>query len=176
MTIDQKLKDLEIKKVLIVDDTELNIDAAKKYFSRYDGITFDYASSAEHAKKMIQDNYSTQKYDLVMTDMQMEKAKSGLDVVRESFKYQTIAAIVTGKNYDRSENESHGANTQLYIMDQNSSIKGKKEKPEVWEYLFGKVVDFLYTKPPVIASLKRYHEHVGKPSDEVAEMAIMFYE
>lgn len=166
MTLDQTIKSLEIKRILIVDDTKENIDAAKECFSKYKEVNFDYATSAKEAKEKIVSAYKNQKYDVVMTDMQMEQKDSGLEVVKESFKHQTIAAIITGQNYENLENNHHGPNTRMQIMDTTTSVIGKKEKPEVWEYLFEKVIDYLATKPMIINSLNRSYKFTNKPIDD----------
>jgi len=72
MTIEEKIKQLGIKRILIADDTKENLDAAKEYFdnkvAKY-GVSFTYVLSEESAKKEIKEAFdSGEKFDLVVWD------------------------------------------------------------------------------------------------------------
>ncbi|MBU1198982.1 MAG: response regulator [Nanoarchaeota archaeon] len=177
MSLEEKMVESGIKKILIADDTSSNLEAAKEYFSSLEkyGIKTDYASSAKQAKEKIQAAYkSKEKYSVVISDMVMEDPHSGLQVVREGFKHQTFSFIATGRNYHKSDREAHGPYTQLEPM--LGTISGKKEKPEVWKEIFGKTLEHITGKAkPTIAALERYHKYAGKPSDEIADMLMDLY-
>ncbi|GIU68896.1 MAG: hypothetical protein KatS3mg002_0132 [Candidatus Woesearchaeota archaeon] len=126
MTLEQKLTDLEIKRILVVDDRIENVLAAKQAFSKYSLASIDYAASASEAVTMMETAFKEgKKYDLVISDMEMETKTSGLDVVKQAIVQLSYATIATGINYDRSKHEAHGATTT--ILPTGSSIKGKKE-------------------------------------------------
>lgn len=176
MALEDKLTELEIDRILIVDDSKENIEAAKKCFSKYNGIKVDYAYGEWMAKEMIKMEYPNDKYDLVLTDMQMEDKTSGLEVTKAAFSHQGIAGIVTGANYDAPMDAPHGPNTQLYLLSYNNSVKGKKNSPEIWNELFEKSVEYLSSNGKhLINSMKRYNKFVGKPSEKIGESTNEFY-
>lgn len=173
MSLEEKLAKAGIKKILVVDDKMENLGAAKEYFEsleRY-GIKTDYASSAEQAKEKIQQAYKDkEKYSVIISDLVMEEPDSGLQVIREGFKHQTYGFIATGRNHGH-----HGPFTYILPVDYN--VNGGKEKPEVWQKVFEKVLEHLAEEAkPVIAALERYYKHVGMPSDSLADTAIRMYE
>jgi CheY-like chemotaxis protein len=176
MDLEQKLKQAEITKILIVDDTAANIEAAKQYFKQIEklGLKVEYASSAKDAKAKIQAAYEAkEKYSIVVSDLSMEEPKSGLEVAREAFKHLAFGFIATGLNYDRSEHDHHGPTTRLLPDDQY--IGGKKDKPEVWQSVFQKAVDYLSegNGKAIFAAMRRFDKYVGTPSDGVAETTMI---
>jgi len=167
MTIEQKLEELRIKRVLVVDDTAANIEAAKAEFAKYSGaVIFDYASSAADAKKKI----VSQKYDLVMTDLEMESKDSGLEVVSEASKTAAYVTVVTGANYDRLDSDAHGPNTSVLPADK--SMKGKKDKSEVWAFALEESLGWIESGDiqAIYRSAKRYEKFVGKVPDLLQAM------
>jgi CheY-like chemotaxis protein len=179
MDLEQKLKEVEIKKILIVDDTAANIEAAKEYFKQVEklGVKVEYASSAKEAKERIQAAYwAKDKYSIVISDLSMEEPKSGLEVAREAFKHLGFGFIATGLNYDRSEHDHHGPSTRLMPME-SQYIAGKKDKPEVWQQAFEKAIDYLTegSGRATFAAMRRYDKYIGAPSDEVARMTMMVF-
>ncbi|MBN2459834.1 hypothetical protein JXB28_06120 [Candidatus Woesearchaeota archaeon] len=176
MDLEQKLKQIEVKKILVVDDTAANIEAAKQYFKEVEklGLKVEYASGAKEAKEKIQAAYGAKdKYSIVITDLTMEEPKSGLEVAREAFKHLAFGFIATGHNYDRSEHDHHGPSTRLMPVEQH--IAGKKEKPEVWQQVFEKAIDYLAEGDGklIFAAMRRHDKYVGAPSDEVAKTTMM---
>jgi len=162
MTIEQKLEELRIKRVLVVDDTATNIEAAKAEFAKYSGaVIFDYASSAADAKKKM----ASQKYDLVMTDLEMESKDSGLEIVCEALKTTAYVTVVTGANYDRSASDAHGPNTTVLPADK--SMKGKKDKPEIWAFALEESLGWIESgaTQTIYRSARRYEKFMGKAPD-----------
>ena len=178
MSLEEKLVEAGIKKILVVDDTKANLAAAKEYFSSFEkyGIKTDYANSAKQAKKNIQDAYKgKERYSVIISDMVMEEPHSGLEVVREGFKHQTHGYIATGKDYDRPDDASHGPYTEVEPM--LGAVEGKKEKPEVWQGVLEKVLESITGEAKeTIAAMGRYHKFHGKPSDKIADMMMLVYE
>ncbi len=64
------------KKILVVDDNEINILIAKRFLSKW-GLSIDFASSGEEAIKKVMDNI----YDLVFMDIRMPGI-DGFDATR----------------------------------------------------------------------------------------------
>ena len=170
--LEQRLKLLSIERILVVDDTAKNVEAAKAYFKGYTSIAVDYSSRASEAKMMIEDAYAAKKYDLVLSDLEMQTPSSGLEVTQCAFAHQAMAAIVTGHNYGLPRDAPHGPSTTLMMGMYMMSVTGKKESPAVWEGLVGRAVDYMEKEGnPLLCALKRYHTYVGKPSEEGGRIA-----
>ena len=165
-----KLSVLWIKKILIVDDTPANISMAKDYFDNIP-LQIDYAYNAQDATQKIKDEYESWKYDLILTDLEMESKESGFNVAREWFAHQADTFVVTWANYDRSHDEAHWPTTQILWL--NFSVKSKKN--EVWtrEAILDAVVDHIWWKGISLHnSLSRYHKHVWKSDYQLADIYI----
>ncbi|MEM4638045.1 MAG: hypothetical protein QXK76_03445 [Candidatus Woesearchaeota archaeon] len=162
MTIDQKLSELEIKRILIVDDVPEHILAVQSAFAKYTGVQFEYASSAKSAIEKIKTAAEQgQKYDLVISDLTMETETAGLDVVKEAIMHSAYATIATGANYDKSKHDGHGPTTTIIPL--KDSIKAKKDEPEVWDFALEKSLEYVesYRKSPEFKAIERYQKQIG---------------
>ena len=156
MSLDEQLEKLKIKKVLIVDDTAKNIEAAKQYFTNLN-LEVDYASSEKEAISKLQKH----QYDFIMTDQEMETRNSGVEVLKEAYKYAVDGVIVTGLNYQNSETDNHGPSTYIKSMHgDDTHFNGKKELPEIWEKCFEKSLDLLENSV-VHKAMARVKKYVG---------------
>jgi len=172
MELEKGLKKYEIKEILIVDDTTQNLDAAKKYFSNIK-VEMDYASSAQEAIKKIKN--SEKGYNLIMTDLEMETPKAGLEVVKLALEKSGYVTIVTGKNYDKPETDPHhGPNTNIIPI--GSSIKGKKELPEIWGNCLEESLRYIESVQGIYDAEKRHIKYVGKPSEQFKSFMMQNYE
>lgn len=164
MGIETKLGELEIKRILVVDDKEEHVQTALSYFKQLAqyGIKAEGATSAEQAKEKIKQEYEKgQKYDLILSDLEMEQPKSGLEVVKEGLKHFADSFIVTGRNYD-APSHGHGPNTT--IMPADKSIEGRKDQEQVWDALLHKAVEYMEGPGKSIRlALKKYGKYVGIP-------------
>jgi hypothetical protein len=141
MGIEEKIKELEIKKLLIVDDKLEHIEAAKQYFKTIEtlGVTIDYASSGKEAKEKIR-KQGKQPYTLVLSDLTMEEGKTGLEVMREAISCRMLGYIVTGFE----GGQGHGYQTHIHPYE-GGSIRGKKDQPGIWEQVFEGIIKYLTT-------------------------------
>lgn len=166
----EKLSNLWIKKILIVDDTPANISMAKKYLDNFP-LHIDYATNASDAVQKIKDEYKKEKYDLILTDLEMEIEESGFDVAREWFGHQWDTFVVTWINYDRSHDAPHWPTTHVLWLD--FSIKSKKNENWTWENVLDAVVNHIWWKGKSLhASLARFHKYVWMPNYELANVYI----
>ena len=175
MSIDQKLSELEIKRILVVDDIVENVLAAKQAFAKYTNASIEYAASAKKAIEKIKlASEQGQKYDLVISDLEMETKTAGLDVVKEAILKKSYATIATGANYDRSETDGHGPTTT--IRPSGASIKSKKDKPEVWDFVMEKSLDYIaeYKESQEFSSLQRI-KHIEKMPELMLEQMMDKY-
>jgi CheY-like chemotaxis protein len=167
MTIDDKLIGIGVKKMLVVDDKTEHIEAAKKYFKDYK-IPVDYASSEKQAIEMIYDAYKTQKYDIVLSDMQMEKSYSGAEVTGEAFKHQGLGIIVTGQDAGGHGHHAHGPSTKILCGGLDKTIDGTKAHSDTWKQLAEATTEFIVGDGKrLYDALQRYHKYVSKPSDTI---------
>ena len=134
MNIENKIKELNITKLLIVDDTKENIIAAKNYFSTVESLAVEYATSEKEAIKKIKKAYVAHPYSFVISDLEMETAFSGLEVCSESLEHLMMPIIATGHNYDKPASAAHGPVTFLKPSDER--VKGRKSDSLVWEGIF----------------------------------------
>ena len=137
MEVQKKSKTSGIERLLIADDTPENLDAAKKYFSTIN-LKTDYAKSEEEAKEMIISQFETgEKYDFVITDLEMEDRISGCNVLSQAYKYGAEGTIATGRDYHKPDSAGHGPYTSVYSIRskpaESLTVKAKKTKPEVWK-------------------------------------------
>jgi CheY-like chemotaxis protein len=169
--LNKKVKKMKLEKMLIVDDTLENISAAKEYFSKQNNLEVDYSSSAKDAIEKLK----SKNYDYLMTDLEMEENKSGLDVIKEGLKQYTIGVIVTGFNYD-GDDKGHGPNTSMRPSEVGS-VSGKKDDPKVWEQLHYKYKSYHeeFMKGLINESLDRYKSNVGGSCEIFAELFLNLY-
>ena len=129
MNIKQKIKEHGLERILVVDDTIENLQGAREYFENMDEVLVDYASSQAEAIKMLQNQGN--KYDLLLTDLEMETKESGYEVIREGIINNVFGIIATGFNYNPRPNDRHGPRTTF--IPSKDFVQGKKTKPMVWE-------------------------------------------
>lgn len=172
MSIDQKVKDFKIKKILIVDDTQENIEGAKQYFKTLP-VETHYALSGKEAIKEIKEAHDKgKKYDLVVTDLEMETKDAGIGVVRKALETLAYTTIVTGRNYDKSDTASHGPNTM--IIPTRKSINGRKNKPEIWEFALRESLEYATSEKiqNIYKSAKKYNKFIGKTPEMFVDMML----
>jgi CheY-like chemotaxis protein len=174
MNIEQKIKNLEINRMLVADDLSENITAAKDAFSRYSKLHVDYVSSASDAKKKIAESFADSKYDLILSDMNMESHSSGFEVMTEAMKYHTLTAIVTGIAAGGEGNHAHGPQTKIIIAGYEKVLEGNKSESRIWSEAFENVIDYLSGGgSSLYKSMQRYHKYVNKPSEDLEKFGKM---
>ena len=133
----------EKQKILVVDDTLDNINAAKEYFSTT-GLHVDYATSERSARELIRSEYlAGNGFDIVITDLEMEDKISGCHVLRDAYNYGADAIIATGRRYDSTleEGNNHGAATGFHSINSKKvggfgGIFARKSNPTVWGAIY----------------------------------------
>jgi len=176
MSIEEKLSELEIKKILVVDDREENLDAAKQYFQTIN-LHVEYATNAKDAIDKMKAAYEKEeKYDFILSDLEMETKTAGLDVVKEALEQRSYVTIASGVNYDKSDTDQHGPNTT--IRPTGTSIKGKKEKPEVWKFALEESLNYIqtYKESPEFKAIERYAHFIGILPENIIDMLKIKYE
>lgn len=177
MTLDEKLSEMGIKKILVADDRLEHIEAAKAYFGQFTQVQVDYAYSEIIAKAMIHDEYTHKKYDLVISDMQMEEITSGRKVVAEASKHQALGIVVTYRGAGSHGAKVWGEGTTMIAPHIQKEISFPKRDPEAWKTITQETVEYLQGKgQSTFDALKRIAKYVGKPSDTLSELMMHSYD
>ncbi|MBW6442300.1 response regulator [Patescibacteria group bacterium] len=176
MGIEEKLQEIGIKRVLVVDDSEENLAVASRYFHKI-GVDIDLAFNRESALEMLKESQVSEKrYDLVISDLEMETKDAGMDVVRKALETITYPIILTGRNYNLPDSHPHGPNTA--IIPAEESVKGKKSATETWEIALEKIVEYLSSSETqrIYNSARRYQKHLNEVPNIFVETMLKLYE
>jgi CheY-like chemotaxis protein len=121
------LKKLGFGRIAIADDSQENINAARRLEKRFRGISFEYYQRGDSLAAQIPHRY--QEIDLILTDREMETKDAGLDVIETAWKYQVPAFVCSGGYH-------HAGQPRLRIA---PALKGftlpdglLKDNPEAW--------------------------------------------
>lgn len=141
---------MRVQKMLIVDDNVNNRHAANAFLWQYlsnghEEVKVDFASSADQARiaLSVTPTSNIAPYDIVLTDLEMEKSGSGYEVAEMAFRHGAMPFIVTGRDYNMQSVGSrsllnHGPKT--YMLPSCHVIAGKKDNPEVWREIYENAV------------------------------------
>jgi CheY-like chemotaxis protein len=157
-----------IMKLLIVDDKKENIKAAVQFFEKIGGLHVDYAYSASEAIKIIKKKYPSDRYDIVITDLEMEEQHSGMNVAREALAHQTFCVIATGKSAT-----GHGDN--ITVKPGNNPFPGLKSDVSVWEKIYASALEQYRAHDTLRAAFNRYLQYNGKPDYKSGDLALNKY-
>jgi CheY-like chemotaxis protein len=167
-------------KILIVDDKLENINAAKVAVAKISLSNVTYASSAKEAVGVIVAVYETEKtfFDLVISDLEMEKSSSGIEVAVKGAEYLAIPFIATERNGAPGfkYGEGHGPNTSIEPIEKG--FHGKKFDPNIWEQIFQEIKK-VCSEPPyrqILESLEGYKKFIGKPSSEIGKLTMISFD
>lgn len=180
--IKKSLEQFEIKKILVVDDTEENIVAAKeclKELSDYLGV--DYAKNTKEAKELLKKG----EYDYVITDLKMEEKYSGLEVVKEAIRNYILPLIVTGYTTHEKKPDGHDHLTLWPLCwDKNKGIEEyidneprrcRKDQPEAWKKVLLYSLEFIDCWKKSIDSLRRAKKYDVTLSEESIKEIMSIY-
>ena len=109
---------MNLQKILIADDREENRNAAR--------VAFPEAEIVSSAKEAIE-ALDREKYDLILTDMQMETKTAGLEVIRKSYEKNILAYVLshTGPSHQ-------GESVVIRPYGGSISSKDGKRDPKTW--------------------------------------------
>jgi len=155
MSIEQKIKENKIEKVLIIDSNNENITAAKSCFERYNSILNTYYDENPENALL---NINQGKYDLILTDITFKmNEKNNKEIITkiltETKKYYQPTIEMIEIKY---ENQIW---TLLYFNEfKISSILASKRNPGTWEHTLKQVLDY----PPFIEAHNKFKENKRK--------------
>lgn len=133
--IDQ-LKQIGFERIVIVDDADENICAARELEKRLQGIQFEFYQRGDLLVAQIPDRY--QELDLILTDRQMETNDAGLEVVEEAWKYHVPAFVCSGGYQHRNQPRLRIAPPVKGFILADGMIK---DNPETWYQILEGIVN-----------------------------------
>lgn len=127
-----RLKKLNIGKIVIADDRDENIYAAKQFGETLPGIGFEYFQRGDVLVECIPERYK--EFDLILTDRQMETDEAGFDVIETGFNYYIPTFIVSG-------GYQHAGNEVIRICPGIAAVEGSKNSKETWQKILSAVIE-----------------------------------
>ena len=125
------LEELNIKNIVIADDSDENIYAARQFGETLPGIGFEYFQRGDILVACIPKRY--REFDLILTDKQMETDESGFDVIEAGMNYYIPTFIVSG-GYQHRENEV------IKIFPGMTGVEGSKDSKETWQKILNIII------------------------------------
>ncbi len=150
LNLEQCLEEHYVSNILIVDDSEENIAAARKYLeenlSSDSAIRVTYSNSAESAIEEIKKRSDNDQFNLVLTDLDMKHKLSGCDVQIVSMYFDIPSFVVTqgditGCHGDKTSICAPNIKDEIiYPVRYLSSKQVEKNNPETWAYVINAVL------------------------------------
>ncbi|MBC8495649.1 hypothetical protein H8D36_05830 [archaeon] len=169
--IQQRVEELGIRKVLVVDDNAKHLSTAASYFRKEFGlrIQVEYSCCGKDAQWAISSAFERgHTFNLVITDLEMEEDNTGLKVMSQAYKYGSEAVLLTG--FAGAKNH-HGPSTHLhsiYNLETKLTKSGLKSETEVWAWAFEESLNHIADDNELKRALKREEKYVGIPRNNGA--------
>ena len=131
--IKQEVSHLKNKRILIVDDAEMNRILMSHFFKRVP-VRLEFAESGERAiEKVRQYADAQQPFDMVLMDLQM-KTMTGLEAIRQirGFFQNKIIAVSNQKPSEAEASDSLQAGANLYL---SRSLSREELREKIFEVL-----------------------------------------
>ncbi len=120
-------------KLLIVEDREENVNAAKQYFSSMPNVEVEFASDYEQGlEKLMKGFYAGAILDVELPKKAgMEPEKLGYDLAQKAMECKTPHVLLTGYFH-------HGDISKVLLEDDNCCLKSGpvKSNPAAWEIAY----------------------------------------
>ncbi len=155
MSIENKIVEANIKRVLVIDSNNENILAAKSCFERYNSILNTYYDENPEDGLI---NINQGEYDLILTDINFKiNNKNNKEIIDEILKetkkyHQPTIKMIEIKYGNQIE-------TELYFNEfKISSVLASKKNPGTWECTLKQVLDY----PPFIEAHNKFKKDKTK--------------
>ena len=148
-----------MSRILVVDDEEDVLAALRRRLER-EGYIVDTASSSADAEQAIRS--ADPAYDVVVTDMSMEEADSGLRVLQEALAHDLFTEVIVLTAYGNVANavESMRRGAFDYLEKNTPGV-------DVYELLILKVAQAMERRRTAIATVRRLEDLARhRPSTE----------
>lgn len=127
------LKELGIECIVVADDRKENLQAARNLEVLLPSIKFEFYDSGAAVIKLLSTN-KREEIGLILTDMEMETATSGLDVLQASFNCVVPAIVVSG-------GFMHAGRPQVLAFPGIGAVGEEKTDVSVWLKVLDLLVD-----------------------------------
>ena len=131
--LSEQLQNIKFDRIVIVDDTPADIDAAKKAAENLPGIKFIFCQSAAEVLSLILEDADS--IDLIITDLDMEESQSGLEVVETGFNNNIFVVVASGGFQHRDMSQVRLASGI------ESQVEGDKSESDTWVSIFNAIVE-----------------------------------
>ena len=148
------LEDNSMATILVVDDEE-DVRAALKRRLEREGYSVAAAASAAQADQVIREE--TPGYDVVVTDMSMERADSGLRVLQDAMAYDIFTEVIVLTAYGNVANAVESMRRGAYdYLEKN--VPGI----DVYEVLAIKVGQAMERRRAAVSTMRRMEEYASR--------------
>ena len=127
----ETLKQLGIENIIIADDSDKNISAARQFADSLQGINFEFYQTGDLLIADIPKKYIDM--DLILTDRIMETEDKGFDVIEVAINYIIPAYVISGGFQHRNK-------SSVKVCPGMFGIEGGKDSPETWKQVLSEII------------------------------------
>jgi len=134
----EKLSELNLGCIVVVDDAEENLNAISKVAADCPGVNWVFLDNGAEAIKFINEKH--REIDLLITDRQMETTDAGLEVLGHAYSFLIPTVIVSGGFHHAGK-----MHVRIYPIIENPPC-GRlpddmfKDNPETWRLILDKII------------------------------------
>ena len=161
----QRLAQLGIRNILIADDTEDNLNAARRFAEGLPETHFEFYNRGDLVVARIPARYND--IGLILTDLRMEADTAGFEVIQTAWTYHVPAYICSGGFQHRDQPLIRVA------PDDYCTPEGMlKDNPACWGNILEHILDLAINKPSsVTGTLFFARKSLTEPDALTGEMA-----
>jgi hypothetical protein len=152
--LSDKLVELSIKKIIVVNNLFENLNAAKKHFDGYSGVHVDYANDESAAIDLLKEK----RYHLALLDATNDR-KLTMNLIDEfTYKGTMWSVLIESNIVDQNNVRGVGIMT---MAEPNNDVVGTMKSFETWRGIMNEIVNYFYSTPNgkmYIRSLHKYNE------------------
>ena len=127
-----ELQELNIRTILIVDDGEENLQAARELADLLPSLNFEFCASGSEAIALL--SCRCEEIDLILTDLEMESKTAGLDVLQFAWTNLVPAIVVSG-------GFMHQNRQNVLAFPDLGGFEGEKTNVTVWSEMLLRLVN-----------------------------------
>ncbi|MEA3515368.1 MAG: hypothetical protein U9R34_07860 [Nanoarchaeota archaeon] len=126
----ETLKQLGIENIIIADDSDQNIYAARQFADSLSGINFKFYQTGDSLITDIPQKYADM--DLILTDKIMETQDKGFDVIEVATNYLIPTYIISGGFQHRDQ-------SSVRVWPGMYRIDGQKNSIKTWKQILSRI-------------------------------------
>lgn len=164
MVMTDRLYDLDVRRIVLADDTAANLDAARAYAETVPGVEFEFYQRGDLLVAAIPD-LRERGAGLIVTDRTMKTPDAGLDVLEEGLRNYIPTFVASGGYHHRNDGIIRVSPGRLAIV-------GDKRQPETWYRIVRGIVDAADDENPqgavplIFRYVRTFSAHEAKDPNE----------